>query len=162
MAWRGACDRALIRLLGPPAALAVLTVVAQPHLVASNTLVGLDTATQYYPWYAFLGQSLMAGRIPGWNPATFSGAPFAANPLSGWSYLPAMVIFALLPLAWAVKAYLVFHPLLAAWSTYAFARAIGQTALGSVVAGLRMPTPVSCRSRVCAARQSPASTPGYH
>src|SRR5215472_9558134 len=136
VAWRGACDRALICLLGPPAALAVLTVVAQPHLVASNTLVGLDTATQYYPWYAFLGQNLMAGRIPGWNPATFSGAPFAANPLSGWSYLPAMVIFALLPLAWAVKAYLVFHPLLAAWSTYAFARAIGQSALGAVVAGL--------------------------
>lgn len=117
-------------------ALVVLTVVAQPHLLASDTLVSVDTASQYYPWYAFLGQSLMAGRIPGWNPATFSGAPFAANPLSGWTYLPAMVLFGLLPLEGAVKAYLVFHPVLAAWSTYALARAVGLSRVGAFVAGL--------------------------
>ncbi|HEY3061624.1 MAG TPA: YfhO family protein [Chloroflexota bacterium] len=96
----------------------------------------MDTATQYYPWYAFLGQSLTDGRIPGWNSATFSGAPFAANPLSGWSYLPAMVIFALLPLAGAAKVYLVFHALLAALSAYGLARAAGLSNVGSFVAGL--------------------------
>ena len=122
--------------MGPPLGLAVLTALAQPHLLASNTLVSVDTATQYYPWYAFLGQSLTAGRIPGWNPATFSGAPFAANPLSGWTYLPAMVIFALLPLVEAPKVYLVFQPLLAALSAYAFARVIGLGRPGAFVAGL--------------------------
>src|SRR5712692_9067966 len=118
------------------ASLVVLTAVAQPHLLASDTLVGVDTATQYYPWYAFLGQSLRAGRIPGWNPATFSGTPFAADPLSGWTYVPAMVLFAALPLAQAAKALLVFHPLLAALSTYALARALGFSRVGAFVAGL--------------------------
>src|ERR671937_1728142 len=106
-------------------ALAALTVLAQPHLLTADTLISLDSASQYYPWYAFLGQSLRAGHIPGWNPATFSGTPFAANPLSGWTYLPAMVLFTLLPLALAAKAYLLFHPLLAAASAYALACALG-------------------------------------
>ncbi len=116
--------------------LVVLTAVVQPHLLTVETLVGLDTASQYYPWYAFLGQTVRAGRIPGWNPATFSGAPFVADPLSGWTYLPAMVLFAALPLAQAARALLVFHPLLAAWSTYAFARTIGMPRVGALGAGL--------------------------
>ena len=131
-------------VIGPPAfldvglllALVVLTAVAQPYLLATDTLVSVDTASQYYPWYAFLGQSLRAGSIPGWNPATFSGAPFAADPLSGWTYLPAMVVFGLLPLASAVKTYLAFHVLLAAWSTYAFARSLGLGRVGAFTAGL--------------------------
>jgi hypothetical protein len=118
------------------AALVVVTAVAQPHLRAPDTLVGLDTATQYYPWYAFLGQSLIAGHIPGWNPATFAGTPFAADPLSGWTYVPAMVLFGILPLAQAARALLIFHPLLAAWSAYAFARTAGLTRLGAFVTGL--------------------------
>jgi hypothetical protein len=135
VAWRGVCDPRLIdaSLL---AGLVVLTALAQPYLSASDTLVSVDTATQYYPWYAFLGQSLAAGRIPGWNPAAFSGAPFAADPLSGWTYLPAMAFFALLPLAQAAKVLLVFHPVLAGLSTYAFARAIGLGRAGAFVAGL--------------------------
>jgi hypothetical protein len=109
---------------------------AQPHLLASDTLVSVDSASQFFPWYAFLGQNLMAGHVPGWNPATFSGTPFAANPLSGWTYLPVMLFFGLLPLAGAAKAYLIFHPLLAASSTYAFSRALGLGRLGALVAAL--------------------------
>jgi hypothetical protein len=116
--------------------LTILTLVAQLHLLASDTLVGVDSATQYYPWYAFLGQSLSRGSIPGWNPASFSGSPFAANPLSGWTYVPAMLLFAALPIAQAAKALLIFHPLLAATSTYAVARALGLTRAGAFVAGL--------------------------
>lgn len=114
--------------LADPALIAVsllLTAAAQPHLFASETLVSLDTATQYYPWYAYLGQSLRAGYIPGWNPATFSGTPFAANPLSGWTYLPAMLVFSLLPLASAIKLYLLIHPLLAACGAYTLSRVLG-------------------------------------
>lgn len=118
------------------AALGVLTIVAQPHLIAPATLVSLDTATQYYPWYAFLGQSLRAGSIPGWNPSTFAGAPFAADPLSGWMYLPAMVLFAALPLEYAAKAMLLFHPLFAAASTFALARALGLGRAPAFIAGL--------------------------
>jgi hypothetical protein len=126
----GRRDAALI------AALTALTLIAQWHLLAPETLISLDSASQFYPWYAFLGQNLMAGHVPGWNPAMFSGTPFAANPLSGWTYLPAMLFFGALPLAQAAKAYLIFHPLLAAWSTYAFARTIGLGRLGAFVAAL--------------------------
>ena len=99
------------RWLHDAALLAALTLFVQPHLLASDTLISVDSASQFYPWYAFLGQNLMAGHVPGWNPATFSGTPFAANPLSGWTYLPAMLFFGLLPLAGAAKTYLLFHPL---------------------------------------------------
>ncbi len=126
----------LVHDAAPLAALAALTLFAQPHLLAADTLVSVDSASQFFPWYAFLGQNLMAGHVPGWNPATFSGTPFAANPLSGWTYLPVMLFFGLLPLAGAAKAYLIFHPLLAAWSTYAFSRALGLGRLGALVAAL--------------------------
>jgi hypothetical protein len=123
--------------LADPAFLAAsmaLTALAQPHLFAAETLVSLDTATQYYPWYAFLGQSLRAGHIAGWNPATFSGTPFAANPLSGWTYVPAMLIFAVLPIATAIRVYLIAQPALAAIGAYALARTLGLNRAGALVA----------------------------
>src|SRR5260370_27792354 len=47
-----------------------------------------------------------------------------------------MLFFGLLPPAGAAKAYLIFHPLLAAWSTYASSRALGLGRLGALVAAL--------------------------
>jgi hypothetical protein len=114
----------------------LLTAIAQPHLFAADTLVSLDTVSQYYPWYVYLGQALRAGHVPGWNAASFSGTPFAANPLSGWTYLPAMLLFAVLPLAQASKAYLLFHPVLAGCATFVFARTLGMSLAGAVLAGL--------------------------
>jgi hypothetical protein len=96
--------------------------------------VGMDTATAFFPWYAFLGEQLHQGHVPVWNPHTFSGAPFAADPESGWMYLPAMLFFSLLPLDPAVRASLLFHVLLAALSTYALARRLGANPLGGVLA----------------------------
>ncbi len=136
MAWRGACDRTRLTDVSLLAALGLLTIVAQPHLIAPATLVSVDTASQYYPWYAFLGQTLRAGNIPGWNPTMFAGAPFAADPLSGWTYVPAMVLFAALPLEYAAKTMLVFHPLLAAGSAYALARVLGLGHAPAFIAGL--------------------------
>ena len=51
--------------------------------------------------------------------------PFAADPLSGWTYLPAMLLFTFLPLVVAAKGYVFFHLLLAGLSAYALARALG-------------------------------------
>jgi hypothetical protein len=96
--------------------------------------IGMDTATAFFPWYAFLGAQLRAGHIPTWNPHTFAGTPFAADPESGWMYLPAMLAFTFLPLDAAVRANLLFHILLAALSTYALARALGCNVLGAVLA----------------------------
>lgn len=79
---------------------------------------------QFYPRYVYLGQSLRSGDIPGWDPSQFAGAPFAADPQSGWMYLPAMVLFTALPLALAAKAYVFLHLLLAGVFAYALARVL--------------------------------------
>src|SRR5918912_1251982 len=105
--------------------LLALTLIGEWDLLRSQTTLGMDAATQYYPWYYFLGKSLSSGQIPAWNPYQFSGTPFAGDPLSGWSYLPAMILFSLLPLVAAVKSFMFLHLLLAGLSTYALARALG-------------------------------------
>ena len=113
-----------------------LTVVGSWDLLGTETIVGMDAAAQAYPWYSFLGESLSYGDIPGWNPHQFSGTPFAADPLSGWTYLPAMLLFSLLPLAAAAKSYLFLHLLLAGLFTYALARSLGIKIPGSLLAAV--------------------------
>src|SRR3954471_5729095 len=101
-----------------------LTVLSDRDLFGSTITLGMDSATQYYPFYYFLGESLRSGSIPGWNPYQFSGTPFSADPLTGGAYLPTMVLFALLPLVAAVKNLMLLHLLLAGLFTYALARAL--------------------------------------
>ncbi len=95
--------------------------------------IGMDTAAAFFPWFAFLGAQLRAGHLPTWNPHTFAGTPFAADPESGWMYLPAMLAFTVLPLDPAVRANLLFHVLLAALSTYALARVLGCNVWGALL-----------------------------
>lgn len=99
-------------------------------------MAGMDAVTFFYPWFSALGESLRSGHIPGWNPNQFSGTPFAADPQSGWMYLPAMVFFTLMPLVPAAAAYMVFHLLLAGVTTYALGRVLGMRVLGALVAAV--------------------------
>lgn len=119
-----------------PAVLAVVLIatLALAYLVVGGILTGQDAATQFYPWYGYLGEQLRAGQIPEWNPAQFAGAPFAADPQSGWMYLPAMLFFATLPQIPAVVAFLSFHLLLAGMGTWLLARLIGISPVGAVLA----------------------------
>ena len=116
--------------------LVALTIFAEWSLLRNGTVVGTDAVTQYIPWYSFLGEQLRSGNVPGWNPYQLSGTPFAADPLSGWTYLPAMAFFALLPLVSAVKVYLFFHPLLAGLGAYALARNLRINVAGALLAGV--------------------------
>lgn len=100
------------------------------------SLYRLDNLTFYLPWYVELGQSLRAFDIPGWIPTTLSGAPMAADPESGWGYLPAMIIMTAAPSLLGYKLFLIFHILFAAASTYLYARNLGMQALGAFTAGL--------------------------
>lgn len=121
--------RAVFLLLG-------LTLAAGWDLLRGGTIISQDTLTQFYPWYSFLGERLRSADIPAWNPYSFSGAPFAADPLSGWTYLPAMSLFTLLPLATAAGAFMLLHPFLAGLFTYALARALGMRVSAALVAAL--------------------------
>ena len=116
--------------------LLVFTLLAAWDLVAGGIVVGKDTVTQYYPWYTYLGESLRSGEIPAWNPYQFSGAPFAADPLSGWTYLPAMIMFTILPVSAAAAASMFVHLLLAGLSTYALARVLRINLAGALLAAV--------------------------
>jgi len=116
--------------------LAALALVAVWDLVVGGTVVGKDTITQYYTWYSYLGERLRSGDIPGWNPHQFSGAPFAGDPLSGWTYLPAMILFVALPVSAAAKGYLFVHLLLAGLFTYALARVLRMNLAGALLAAV--------------------------
>ena len=116
--------------------LIALTIFSEWSLLRNGTVVGTDAVTQYIPWYSFLGEQLRSGEVPGWNPYQLSGTPFAADPLSGWTYLPAMVFFTLLPLVSAAKVYMFFHPLLAGLGAYALARTMKINVAGALFAAV--------------------------
>lgn len=100
----------------------------------AGTIIGQDAATFFYPNYSFLGEQVRAGHLPGWNPHQLAGIPFAGDPESGWTYLPAMLTFATLPFVAAIKAYLLFKLCLQALGAYLLARALGFVAAGAFAA----------------------------
>ncbi len=116
--------------------LLIFTLIAVWDLVSGGVVVSKDPITQYYPWYSYLGESLRSLDIPAWNPSQFSGAPFAGDPLSGWTYLPAMILFTVLPLASAASSFVFVHLLLAGLFTYALARNLRINVAGSMLAAV--------------------------
>jgi hypothetical protein len=95
-----------------------------------------DWPAFFFPIYAYLGEHLRGFDIPGWNPFQFSGAPFASDPESGWGYLPAMLIFVLLPIGPAISVFVGFHIVLSAGAAYVLARLTGLAPSGAFVAGI--------------------------
>src|SRR5439155_17204589 len=90
-----------------------------------------DLLAYWMPTYCHLGASLRqvdiglhvpSLPIPEWNPFSMAGAPFAADPQSGWMYLPAMLVFGGLPCGVAIRAFVVLQPLIAGLGLYAFLR----------------------------------------
>jgi len=114
--------------------LIVTIVISARDLLFDPVRSGLDTVTFSWPVYAFLGDQLKSGTIPGWNPYQFSGVPFLADPESGWWYAPAMLIFGALPFAVAIKIYATVHILIAGLGTYAYGRVIGMAPAGALIA----------------------------
>ncbi len=130
---------------------------AGPLLVAGSVLFALrafafhglltnqhpDVLAFWLPRFGFLGRSLAAGHVPLWNPSELAGAPFAADPQSGWLYLPAMALFALLPPAAAARALIVWNPLLGGLGLYAFLRGEGLSRPSATAGGLSLALAVS-------------------
>src|SRR5438093_5498011 len=116
-----------------------LAALAGPALIVAAALVGTrgfafrdllttqhpDILAFWLPRFCFLGQSLHAGHLPLWNPHQFIGAPFAADPQSGWLYAPAMSLFGTLSCGTAMRAFIVLQPVLAGLGLYWFLRTEG-------------------------------------
>lgn len=147
--WLGSTSRRadLVALL----VLVLTIVISARDMLLDPVRAGLDSFTFFWPMYAFLGEQLRSGNVPGWNPYQFSGVPFAADPESGWMYLPAMLAFTLLPLGAAIKVYAVAHILIAGCGTYVYGRAIGLVPAGALVSAWAISQGglFSDRSRCC-------------
>ncbi|MEX0988727.1 MAG: YfhO family protein [Actinomycetota bacterium] len=107
-----------------PALIVVLTVFAMRAFVFDTALTNQhsDILSFILPRLSFLGRSLAEGHVPLWNPFHFAGAPYVADPQSGWLYLPPMLLFSMLSPGAAMRAYIVWNPLLAGLGMFAFLR----------------------------------------
>jgi hypothetical protein len=95
-----------------------------------------DILEYWLPAFDHLGRTLRSGHIPAYNPYSMAGAPFAGDPQSGWMYLPAMVLFTVLPAAAAIRWFLVVQPILAGLGAYWFLRAEDVNRPASTAGGL--------------------------
>jgi len=131
--------------------------LAGPGLIAGAVLILLhdvafrgmvsnqhpDLLAFWLPNHCFLGNSLAAGRIPAWNPYALAGTPFAADPQSGWLYLPAMALYSGLPCHVAIRWFVIAQPLLGGLGTYWFLRSEGLSRPAATVGGIGLALAVS-------------------
>ena len=95
-----------------------------------------DLLISHWPNAAFVHRSLAEwGQIPLWNPMILSGAPFAADPLSGLYYPPNWLAFAIAPgAAFNLLAWL--HIAWGGLGTWKLSRALGVSSGPAIVAGV--------------------------
>jgi hypothetical protein len=102
-----------------------------------------DILAFWLPRLSFLGRSLASGHVPLWNPFEMTGTRFAADPQAGWLYLPAMGLFSWLSPGGAMRAFIVFDPLLAGLGAYWFLREEDLPKPAATVGGLALAMPMS-------------------
>ncbi|MEK7440007.1 MAG: hypothetical protein AABZ78_04365, partial [Chloroflexota bacterium] len=108
----------------PLISLALLVVVFLRQAAFTNLIFPRgDTFLYFYPYWEYRAQSLLAARLPLWNPDIFMGAPFLANSQAGVFYpLNLLLIFFSAPVA--VKITIIIHLIIAAYGAYLLAHRI--------------------------------------
>ncbi len=113
-----------------------------PVYLTGSALFWGTSAAQFYPWWHWTAQTLLAGHLPLWNPLLGMGAPLFANYQSALLYPPVWFLLALdalggLPLlAWGGTLVLAAHLAWAGWGMVRLTRSLGLSALAQTVAGL--------------------------
>ena len=119
-------------------AASVLIVLAQFAFRGKVTVQHFDVLPLWLPNHCFLGTELRSGHIPAWNPFAMGGVPFAADPQSGWLYLPAMFLYSTLPCRVALGWFIAIQPIIAGLGLYAFLRSEGAVRPAAAVGGLSL------------------------
>jgi len=96
----------------------------------------MDVWTQLYPFRAYATRMLKAGKIPLWNPYTFSGVPFLANIQTAVFYPPNLILFTILPLSIAFGVNIVLHFFIGGLFTYLYLRRINVSRISSIFSGI--------------------------
>jgi hypothetical protein len=134
---------------GPAAIVAGVLIVLRAFAFQGRISIQYpDVLPFWLPTYCFLGKSLAAGHVPAWNPHVMGGIPFASDPQSGWLYLPAMVLFALLSCGTALRWFIVLQPLTAGLGLYAFLRTERLSRPAATVGGLALAMPLASSYQV--------------
>ncbi len=122
---------------GPALIIACIVIVMRGFVVDGMvSSQHVDILPMWTPTFSFLGKTLASGHIPAWNPYSMGGVPFAADPQSGWTYLPAMLLFSAFSSDVAIRSFIVLQPVLAGLGMYWFLRAERLGAAASTVGGL--------------------------
>lgn len=139
-----------------------------PLAFLGRALVDYDAFVYFYPQRVYLAQSLLAGRIPLWDPQLFLGAPFLANPQTAVLYPPSW-LFVFGPVYAAYTAQLVLHAFLSAYFTYLLIRHVfGAVPLAAALGGLAYAFggfavgQVGHLNQISAAAWLPAALLAYH
>jgi len=110
-------SRAIAPVLFIGATLGFYWEIASPDLI----LADYDVWTYFYPLREYAAEAIRAGRFPLWNPDTFLGSPFFANPQTSVLY-PGTALFYALPVPYAYSLSVIAHVFIAAVLAYAFMR----------------------------------------
>lgn len=100
-----------------------------------QVLAGHDMVGYYYVYWEHVRDTLLSGHLPLWEPDTFGGFPFLAQPQQNTFYPPNWINL-IVPVRVGVSLYMVAHVWLAAFGMFLFARRMGGRWLPSVLAGL--------------------------
>jgi len=95
-----------------------------------------DLHHHHVPWRVWAAGEWMAGRVPTWAPQVAAGFPLMADGQAGVFYLPTMLLFALLPAAWALNATVLVHVLWAGLGAQVLGRGLGLRGPGARVMGV--------------------------
>ena len=134
---RGRLRRLAITAAGPMLIVAAVLVVLHGFAFGGRlTLQHVDVLSQWMPTYCFLGKSLAGGHVPAWNPFVMGGVPFAADPQSGWTYVPSMLLFSALPCDVAMRWFIVLQPVLAGLGLFWFLRSEGLGRAAATTGGI--------------------------
>jgi hypothetical protein len=104
-------------------------------LTAGHGIGGGDLEVMYQPFWSYVGQSVRHGRLPLWDPDIGVGLPILASLQSQSLYLPATVLFTLLPLHAAAFVFLFGHCYFAGFGTERLARRLGWSETSAACAG---------------------------
>lgn len=131
-------------LIGPALILgSVLLVLHDYALGGQASSQRGDPIGFFLPMHCFLGESLVGGDVPLWNPHTLGGHPFASDPQSGWLNLPAMLLYSLFPCDTAFAWYVTLQPLVAGTAIYWFLRTEGLGRPEATIGGLALALPLA-------------------